>query len=116
MPRKARIDAPVALHHIMARGIEGRPIFQNEFDRNDFINRLAHLLEETETKCLAWAPGKERYRVRARSLLCFWASRELRISQSEVSRKFKLSPAIISQCVQRGENIVRDNHYSLFDG
>ena len=25
MPRKARIDALGALHHIMARGIEGRP-------------------------------------------------------------------------------------------
>ena len=55
MPRKARIDAPGALHHIMARGIEGRPIFKNDHDRNDFIKRLAFILEETETKCLAWA-------------------------------------------------------------
>jgi len=55
MPRKARIDAPGALHHIMARGIEGRPIFQNDHDRQDFLKRLALLIEETETKCLAWA-------------------------------------------------------------
>ena len=55
MPRKARIDAPGALHHIMARGIEGRPIFQNDLDRKDFITRLALIIEETETKCLAWA-------------------------------------------------------------
>jgi REP element-mobilizing transposase RayT len=55
MPRKARIDAPGALHHIMARGIEGRPIFQSDFDRNDFIKRLALIIEETETKCFAWA-------------------------------------------------------------
>jgi REP element-mobilizing transposase RayT len=334
MPRKARIDNPGALHHIMARGIEGRPIFQNDYDRKDFLNRLALLLEETETKCFAWAlipnhfhlllktgiapvakvmlrlltgyavsynlrhkrrghlfqnryksilcqedpyflelvryihlnpiranlapdlkslekypycghgtltgkshntwqdaegvlrlfgknitqarrqykdfvlkgidqgrredltggglvrsvggwknvkalrkaklwqksderilgdgdfvkqtlassqesleqkyslqargydlakvadrvcelldvkrsdiwaPGKERYRVQARSLLCFWASRELRISQSELSRKFKLSPTTISLCVKRGEEIVRDNGYFLFD-
>jgi hypothetical protein len=27
MPRKARIDAPGALHHVMARGIERRIIF-----------------------------------------------------------------------------------------
>jgi REP element-mobilizing transposase RayT len=334
MPRKARIDAPGALHHIMARGIEGRLIFQNEYDRKDFIDRLAHLLEETETKCFAWAlipnhfhllfktgtvpvakvmlrlltgyavsynlrhkrqghlfqnryksilcqedpyllelvryihlnpiranlvpdlkslekyphcghgalmgksrnnwqdiedvlrlfgknlsharrqynsfvlkginhgrrddltggglvrsvggwknvkamrkaklwqksderilgdgdfveqtlallqeplehkyslqargydigkaadrvcellgvkqsdiwaPGKESFRVQARSLLCYWASRELRISQSELSRKFKLSPATISLCVKRGEKIARDNGYLLFD-
>ena len=55
MPRKARIDAPGALHHIMARGIEGRPIFKNDHDREDFIKRLASIIEETETICLAWA-------------------------------------------------------------
>ena len=27
MPRKARIDAPGALHHIIVRGIERRKIF-----------------------------------------------------------------------------------------
>lgn len=334
MPRKARIDAPGALHHIMARGIEGRPIFQSDLDRKDFIKRLAPLIEETETRCLAWAlipnhfhlllktgqvpiakvmlrlltgyavsynlrhkrqghlfqnryksilcqedpyllelvryihlnpiranlvpdlkslekfphcghgtvmgkakndwqdiegvlrlfgknisqarqklnsfvfkgidqgrrddliggglvrsvggwqnvkamrkaklwqksderilgdgdfveqtlalsqeplehkyslqargydmgkvadrvcellgvkrsdiwaPGKERYRVQARSLLCFWASRELGISQAELSQKFKLSPTTISQCAKRGEEMVRANGYLLFD-
>lgn len=334
MPRKARIDAPGALHHIMARGIEGRLIFQNNSDREDFIERLGYLIKDTETRCLAWAlipnhfhlllktgqvpiakvmlrlltgyavtynlrhhrqghlfqnryksilcqedpylselvryihlnpiraslvpdlkslekytfcghgilmgklkndwqevksvlrlfgknifqarrnyknfihegieqgrrddltgggllrsvggwqnvkamrkakewqksderilgdgdfveqtlasanehmehkitiqargydigkvadrvgellgvkksdiriPGKERYRVQARSLLCFWASTELRISQTALSRKFKLSPSTISLCVKRGEEIARNNGYSLFD-
>jgi hypothetical protein len=40
MPRKARIDAPGAVHHIMARGIEGRKIFRNDDDRNEFLERL----------------------------------------------------------------------------
>ena len=30
MPRKSRIDAPGALHHIIARGIEGGKIFQEK--------------------------------------------------------------------------------------
>jgi len=29
MPRKARLDAPGALHHIIFRGIERREIFQS---------------------------------------------------------------------------------------
>jgi len=33
MPRKARVDAPGALHHIICRGIEGGTIFQNAADR-----------------------------------------------------------------------------------
>jgi hypothetical protein len=41
MPRKARIDAPGALHHIIARGIERRAIFQNDNDRDKFLDRLA---------------------------------------------------------------------------
>ena len=40
MPRKARIDAPGALHHIMARGIERRDIFEDDFDRNNFLERI----------------------------------------------------------------------------
>jgi putative transposase len=37
MPRKARIDASGALHHVICRGIERRKIFWEDFDRKDFI-------------------------------------------------------------------------------
>jgi hypothetical protein len=40
MPRKARLDAPGALHHIIARGIERRKIFRDDKDRDDFLERL----------------------------------------------------------------------------
>ena len=33
-----------------------------------------------------WAPGKERIRVEARSLLCYWAVRDLGINMAELSR------------------------------
>lgn len=33
MPRKARIDAPGALHHVIFRGIERRKIFRDNKDR-----------------------------------------------------------------------------------
>lgn len=55
MPRKSRIDAAGALHHIMARGIEGSLIFRNDSDRDDFLNRLGELTREAEARCLAWA-------------------------------------------------------------
>lgn len=55
MPRKARIDAPGAVHHIMARGIERRLIFRHDKDRDDFIDRLNRILIETQTPCYAWA-------------------------------------------------------------
>jgi REP-associated tyrosine transposase len=55
MPRKARIDAPGALHHIIARGIGRRKVFDDDVDRDFFIERLGTILFETETRCFAWA-------------------------------------------------------------
>ena len=44
MPRISRIDAPGALYHIIARGIERRAIFRNDRDRDDFLERLGRNL------------------------------------------------------------------------
>jgi len=55
MPRKARIDAPGALHHIIARGIERRNIFKDNADRQSFIERLGDILSDSQTPCYAWA-------------------------------------------------------------
>jgi hypothetical protein len=40
MPRKARVDAPGALQHIIVRGIERVKIFKDDTDRNDFLDRI----------------------------------------------------------------------------
>jgi len=55
MPRKARIDAAGALHHIIVRGIERRKIFWDDEDRDSFVKRLGQVLTETYTDCFAWA-------------------------------------------------------------
>lgn len=54
MPRKARIDAVGALHHIIVRGIERRPIFHDDIDRERFLDRLGRIIGETNTPCYAW--------------------------------------------------------------
>ncbi|UCG63350.1 MAG: transposase [Deltaproteobacteria bacterium] len=55
MPRRSRIDAPGALHHIIARGIARENIFQDDRDRDDLLERLGTILEETRASCYAWA-------------------------------------------------------------
>ncbi|MDA8139289.1 MAG: transposase [Desulfobacteraceae bacterium] len=55
MPRQARIDAPGALHHIIARGIDRTAIFDDPDDYTFFIERLRDLLIESDTQCFAWA-------------------------------------------------------------
>jgi REP element-mobilizing transposase RayT len=55
MPRKARIDAPGALQHIICRGIERREIFSDDVDKNNFVARLGRVISETQTPCYGWA-------------------------------------------------------------
>jgi len=55
MPRKARIDAPGALQHIIIRGIERKAIFKDDSDRDNFLDRLSALVSESETGCYGWA-------------------------------------------------------------
>jgi REP element-mobilizing transposase RayT len=55
MPRRARIDSPGALHHVICRGIERRRIFWEDSDHDDFLKRLETILTETQTPRCAWA-------------------------------------------------------------
>ena len=45
MARGPRLDAPGVLHHVMVRGIERRPLFRDDRDRDDFVERLAGLVQ-----------------------------------------------------------------------
>ena len=50
MRRQARIDAPGALHHLIARGIERREILCDDEDRDDF--RLGEIVAQNKTPVL----------------------------------------------------------------
>lgn len=55
MPRKPRIDAPGALHHVIARGINREKIFRDDEDKKNFSERLGGLLRDSAIQCYAWA-------------------------------------------------------------
>ena len=55
MPRQARIDAPGALHHVIVRGIARRRVFNDDADRDFFVERLGRILIDSETQCFAWS-------------------------------------------------------------
>jgi hypothetical protein len=138
MPRLARLDAPGVLHHVIIRGIERRKIFKDNKDKDNFLDRLGTLLPETKITCHAWAllsnhahflfrtgdtplstliwealknvrfSGQDR-----RSLLCFWAVRELGMSLADLARELEMSIPGIGYTVERGETIAHDNKYQL---
>jgi len=61
MPRKARITITGAIHHIMSRGIEGKPIFLDDEGRRIFLDTLQSLLEKTGYLLYAWCLMENHY-------------------------------------------------------
>jgi hypothetical protein len=60
-----------------------------------------------------WMPGKQPLKVRARSLLCYWAHHELGIPTKTLAIKFGISQPAVSRSVVRGEKIARENDLRL---
>jgi len=70
---------------------------------------VAEILEMQPDEILS--KGRNRKEVVARSLLCFWAARELGLSLTELARHLEMTVPGIGYAVRRGEKIVRENHY-----
>lgn len=54
MPRRARLDAPGALHHIIVRGINRSPIFTTDEDKSNFLERLGENVIQGQSAVYAW--------------------------------------------------------------
>ncbi len=122
MPRKARIDTPGALHHIIVRGIERRRIFYDDLDRENLecqyelkskgygfdwlVGRVALLLNLEPGDIVS--AGKYLQRVKARSLLCYWGARELGMTTVALAEKVNLAQPTVSQAISRGQKIAED--------
>jgi len=63
-----------------------------------------------------WAPGNHPLTVKARSLLCYWAVRELGITATEVSKRLGVSQPSVSISVKRGEKITAAEKLELVEG
>jgi len=97
---------------------------QDEFDRkyllkamghnfDTVVDRVAKVLGMNRSEVLS--SGRQPHKVKARSLLCFWASRKLGISMVQLSKRLKISPPTVSQSATRGEKIAKENNLKLLD-
>ena len=62
-----------------------------------------------------FSKGRQKQKVQARSLFCFWAVRELGIAQRELARKLDMTSPAIGYSVERGKAIAHDNGYDLIN-
>jgi len=67
MPTKVRLTIPGALHHVMARGIAGRDLFQSDADREMFLSFLGDSTKKTGYRCYAWVLMSNHYHLLLRA-------------------------------------------------
>jgi len=87
--------------HLKAQGID--------FDH--LVQRVAELTGLSTPEVMEG--GKKRAVVGARSLLCYWASKELGLSQAWLAQKLRVSQPAVSSAVTRGKEVAKQNHYEL---
>ncbi len=81
------------------------------YDLHQVAERVAEIFKiETDE---IFSPGRKAYKVKAKSLVCYWAARELGMSLSELASVFKMSVPGIGYAVERGEKLVRSAHFEL---
>ena len=57
--------------------------------------------------------GKQRDRVRARDLLCYWVVVELGMPMVDMARRLDITPSAVSYSVQRGEKMAKEEGCQL---
>ena len=61
MPRGSRLDPPAMILPVLVRGIECRPLFLDEEDRERFVRRVTLVLAATGARCFAFALMSNHY-------------------------------------------------------
>ena len=87
------------------------PLRTPAFGFSKILNRVAELTGLKPEDILT--TGRSRKVAAARSMACFWAVREVGLSQTQLSQTLQISQPAISKAVSRGEKIVKDNAFSL---
>jgi putative transposase len=61
-----------------------------------------------------WLEGRYKHLVKARSLICFFAVREVGMSMAFLAKRFNISTVAVSKSVRRGEEIVKKEGLELY--
>jgi len=91
-------------------GFERKSLLKSQgWDLDKLAAHVAKLLEIDVS--VVWSAGKYRHIVEARSLLCYWAVRDLGVSMTSLAKRLKLSVAAITRSVERGERLKEEKSY-----
>ena len=75
------------------------------------VDRVAEVLSMAPDEILS--RGKSPKTVRGRSLLCYWANRELGMTTIDIAKRLHLCQSAVSRASARGEKFAKDNDFTL---
>ncbi len=81
------------------------------YDINRLADRVAAIYSIKPEEI--YQPGKQPIKVKARSLFCYWAVRELGFTMADLAPKLSISQPAVSISARRGEKIASENGYLL---
>ncbi len=83
------------------------------YDLDRIAERVAAVLDVEPSEI--FSRGRQARKVKARSLLCFWAATELGMSHTALARILEMSLTGVGFSVARGESIAKKGKYLLID-
>jgi len=83
------------------------------YDLEKLLERVAEIMDMSSEEIMD--SGKNRKGVQAGSILCYWATDQLRISQTQLAHMLHLTQPAVSEAVKRGKQLVTMHGYSLID-
>jgi len=93
-----------------------------KYDRYHELKSLGYDLKSIEQKVSeicqidpedVYSKGRQKIRVEARSLFCYWAVRELGYELTDLARRLGMTQPGVGYAVSRGERIAKQNNYQL---
>lgn len=81
------------------------------YDFATVVERVATLLDLDVNEIMR--SGKQPQTVKARSLICFWANRELGMTTVEIASRLGICQSAVSRSSLRGEKVAEENQFRL---
>ena len=83
------------------------------YDFDWLVDRVLGLFGLTFKELLI--SGKQRKMVQARSVLCYWGTRELGLSAVSISKRLNIAASTASESAMRGRKIVEEHGWNLLE-
>jgi hypothetical protein len=105
-PLRSSVSKSFQIHAGQKEQFERRYLLKAQgYDIDRVVTKVSEVLQIEPAQ--VWKPGNQPLRVKARSLVCYWAVRELGLTGTIVGKLLGLGQPAVSRAVVRGEKLTQ---------